>query len=112
MKRLLVLLCACGGYSPQSYCEATYQETCHKIFQCLPTQTVYATEKDCVTQDEMQFDCSTIQESNICNGQGSAHFSSSAAAQCISDIRALSCDTLTSTGFTLPSTCEASAICH
>jgi hypothetical protein len=111
--RPLVLLClACGGYTPRSYCEANYQVSCEKTLECVPNNGVYTSVADCVQKQKMIFDCSTINESSICFGQGSGHFVGAVAGQCLSDIKALSCASLKSSGFLLPSTCQASSLCH
>jgi hypothetical protein len=108
MKRLLpILLLACGGLTPQSYCEDTYQVTCHKWAECQPD----ASYSDCVAQDESMFMCSSVMNENVCAGQGAAQFDPNAAQRCLNDIQALSCATIAQTNFTLPSTCAPSEIC-
>ena len=107
---LLVTLVACGSLTPRAYCEDTYDVTCKKAVECDPTHTV--TYDACIAQDRAEFDCSTIVDAQVCNGQGSGHFDGNAASQCLHDIQALTCATVQSTGFILPSTCESSSICH
>jgi len=107
----LALLCACGGYTPAGFCTASYQASCQKIFQCGAQGTLFTSEADCEQKEAAQFDCSAAQSENVCAGQGSGAFNPNDAAQCIHDIQNLSCDALKSSGFTLPSTCEPSAIC-
>ena len=108
MKRLVLLaLGACGGLTPQSYCEDTYQVTCHKLVECQPD----AGYSDCIAQDEAAFMCSSVTNENVCAGQGSAMFDPNAAQRCLNDIQGLSCATIAMTGFTLPSTCAPSEIC-
>jgi hypothetical protein len=108
---LLAVLCACGGYTPASFCTASYQASCQKIFQCNVQGTLFTSEADCEQKESLQFDCGSTQSENVCAGQGSGMFNASAAGQCLHDIQSLSCDAVKSSGFTLPSTCAPSAIC-
>jgi hypothetical protein len=106
----LGLLCACGGYTPQSFCQASNQASCQKIFQCNAPHPSFASEADCEQQKGMAVVCANIADGDVCSSAGGA-FDPAGAARCISDLQALSCDAVKSSNFILPSTCLASAYC-
>jgi hypothetical protein len=116
---LLVLFCACGGGGddgggddgsqadaapdgpePAALCEEFAQMICDKLFECLTEEEraeedIPATVEECAMLQLEEEMCDTLTPATICEEEGQT-YQPDQAAQCVTEFRALSCDSFLS----------------
>jgi ribosome-binding ATPase YchF (GTP1/OBG family) len=99
---------------PVAACKAVSAELCSKIFSCLD-QAVLDQIAEFVGNNES--DCNTKINNENCSAQdvkcdSGTTYDSSAAGECLNQVKALSCKEFESDLTATPAACDDDAICH